>query len=100
MTFGLPVDHDRLVAFCRQWQVAELALFGSILRPDFTPDSDVDVLVTWLPEARVSLLVMGEMAAELEAIFGRPVDLVPKDGLKPLIRDEVLDSARVVYAAA
>lgn len=99
MPARIAIDRHRISAFCQRWSVAELALFGSVLRDDFRTDSDVDVLVTWLPGARVSMLTLTEMAAELEAILERPVDLVPKDGLKARIRDEVISSAQVVYAA-
>lgn len=99
MSPQLPFDADRLAAICEKWSVAELALFGSVLRDDFSAASDVDVLVSWLPGTRVSMVTLGEMAADLEALVGRPVDLVPKSGLKPLVRDEVLRSAQVVYAA-
>lgn len=76
-----------------------MALFGSVLRDDFRPDSDVDILVTFEPGARITLMTLGRMQRELSALFQRPVDLIPQDGLKPALRDEVLSSARVVYAA-
>lgn len=99
MPARIAIDRHRISAFCQKWNVSELALFGSVLRDDFRSDSDVDVLVTWHPGARVSMLTLADMAAELEAILGRPVDLVPKEGLKPRVRDGVLGSAQVVYAA-
>lgn len=100
MPAHVSIDQAKLEAFCRRWEVVELALFGSVLRDDFRPDSDVDVLVEWKPGTPVGFLTLSEMADELSAILGRPVDLVPKSGLKPLIRQVVLDSAEVVYAAA
>lgn len=99
MAAKIPIDQERLVSLCQRWHVAELALFGSVLREDFRLDSDVDVLVAWLPEAEVSMLTIGAMAADLEELLGRRVDLVPKSGLKPLVRDEVLGTAEVLYAA-
>jgi hypothetical protein len=93
----LPMDTIR--AICERYQVRELSVFGSALRNDFLPDSDVDILVECEPEAKVTLITMSRMQRELSAIIGRPVDLVPKDGLKPLIRDEVLSGAEVLYAA-
>ena len=69
-----------------------------LLRADFRPDSDVDVLVEFGPDARVGLLAMGRMQRELAARFHHPVDLVPKDGLKPRIREAVLVSTEVLYA--
>lgn len=99
MSSQIRIDKQQIAAFCEHWQVAELALFGSVLRDDFRGDSDVDVLVTWLPGARVSMLTIAEMAEDLEGILGRRVDLVPKDGLKRRVKDEVLHSAQIVYAA-
>ncbi len=102
MTLNLP--HDRIAAFCRKWNVSELALFGSVLRDDFRPDSDVDVLVTFTPGSRVSLFDFPEMQDELSEIFGRPVDLLTRRGVEesrnPYRRRSILDSAQVVYAAA
>ena len=67
--------------FCQRFQVNRMALFGSALRDDFHPDSDVDVLVQFVPDARVSFTTLGMMKRELETISQRPVDLVPQDGL-------------------
>lgn len=69
-----------------------------MLREDFTPDSDVDVLVEFDPEARVTLFTLSRLQRELEGIFARPVDFVLKNGLKRRIRDSVLASAQVIYA--
>ena len=99
MSAKIALDQQQLAAFCKKWSVAELALFGSVLRDDFRPDSDVDVLVTWLPDADVTMLTIGAMAADLEDLVGRTVDLVPQSGLKPFVRDEVIRTARVLYAA-
>ena len=78
------------------------ALFGSVLRDDFRPDSDVDVLVAWAPDARISLLDDTPMKDELEAMFGRKVDLVGKEGIQQrrnwIRKREILRSAQVVYA--
>jgi uncharacterized protein len=98
---NLKVDRSRVEQFCQRWKVVELALFGSILRDDFGPSSDVDVLVTFAPEASWSLLEWADMIDELEAIFGRSVDLVEKGGLRnPFRRRTILSTAEVVYAAA
>ncbi len=86
--------------FCRHHQISELALFGSALREDFGPESDVDLLVTFEPCARISLFDLVDMADELARLFGRRVDLVPKEGLKTRIRNSVVESSRVIYAAA
>lgn len=93
------IPSKELEAFCRRYQVRRLSLFGSVLRDDFRTDSDIDVLVLFEPGARVSFLTLGKMQRELSAIFRRPVDLVPQDGLKPVIRETVLSSAQEVYAA-
>lgn len=75
-----------------------LAVFGSALTDRFGPESDIDLLIDFLPDAQVGFLALGRMRCELEAIFGRPVDLVPQSGLKPLVRAQVLASAEPVYA--
>ena len=98
----IQVNYDRaaLQAFCRQWQVSELSLFGSVVGLDFGPNSDVDVLVTFAPDARRSLMDWADMVSGLEEIFGRPVDLVEKQGLRnPFRRKAILDSAEVIHAA-
>ncbi len=95
----LRIPFEELTNFCRRYQVRELALFGSMLRQDYRSDSDVDLLVSFEPAARVTFLTLARMQRELEALLGRRVDLVPKDGLKPVIRDHVLATARVLYAA-
>ena len=85
---------------CRKWQVRELALFGSAVRPDFRADSDVDVLVTFEPDARWDLWELGEMAEELVGLFGRDVDLVEERSLvNPYRRRAILRDKQVVYAA-
>jgi len=95
----LHMPFEELVDFCRRYQVRELALFGSMLRQEHGPDSDVDLLVSFAPAARVTFLTLARMQRELEVILGRKVDLVPKDGLKPSIREHILTTARVLYAA-
>jgi hypothetical protein len=96
----LPVPETKIRAFCRRWKVTEFALFGSILREDFRPDSDVDVLVSFVPDARWSLWDLTEMQQELEAIFGRSVDLVENGTLRnPFRRQAILSTKEVVYAA-
>lgn len=94
------IDPHQIADFCRRWKVTELALFGSVLREDFRPDSDVDVLVTFEPGAPWTLWDLSRMRIELEAIFGREVDLVEKKALRnPLRRRAILANQRVVYAA-
>lgn len=97
---GIDIPQDAIADFCRRWQVKEFALFGSVLRGDFGPSSDVDVLVTFQPDAEISLFDLGEMQQELEAMFGRHVDLVEEAGLRnPFRRRSILSSREVLYAA-
>jgi uncharacterized protein len=94
------IDSHQIADFCRRWKITELALFGSVLREDFRPDSDVDVLVTFEPGAPWTLWDLSRMRIELEAIFGREVDLVEKKALRnPFRRQAILANQRVVYAA-
>lgn len=89
-----------LATFCGRWQVRELALFGSVLRDDFTPVSDVDVLVSFDDDAPWSLWDLTTMQDELSSLLGRQVDLVEREGLRnPFRRDRILKTRRVVYAA-
>ena len=91
----------KLSEFCRRWNISGLALFGSALREDFRPDSDVDVLVSFAPQAHVTLFDMAQMQNELKDIFKRDVDLVSKRGLENsrnyLRRKQILDSAQVIH---
>lgn len=94
------VPTEKIATFCRKWDIQELALFGSVLREDFSPQSDVDVLVAFTPEARRSLFDLVEMKNELAELFGREVDLVSQRGLRnPFRRHEILNTRRVLYAA-
>lgn len=94
------VPTQELEALCRKWQVRELSLFGSALRGDFSPESDVDVLVSFDPGAPWDLWDLIEMQGDLERLFGRPVDLVEREGLRnPWRREEILRTKRVLYAA-
>ncbi len=86
--------------FCHRWQLAELSLFGSALDESFRPSSDIDVLVTFLPGARIGLLDLFEMEQELAHMFGRPVDIVePGAVTNPFRRRTMLGHRRVLYAA-
>jgi len=93
------ISPDELTNFCRRYKVRELALFGSMLGANYGPESDIDLLVSFEPAARVTFSTLAKMQRELEALLGRAVDLIPKDGLKPVIRNQVLATARVLYAA-
>ena len=101
MSSRIAIDHERIAAFCRRWSVRELALFGSVLRPEFRPDSDVDVLVTFEDDVPWTLFGWVDMQEELAEIFGRRVDLVDKTAIKnPFRRRHILASHEVVYRAA
>lgn len=95
----ISIPNKSLRRFCMQYRVRRLALFGSVLKDDFGPESDIDILVVFEPDARVSFLTLGRMQRELSTLFNRQVDLVPQEGLKPVIREAVLASAQEVYAA-
>jgi predicted nucleotidyltransferase len=96
---NIQISRSQIAHFCRQNQIRWLALFGSVLRDDFGPESDVDVLVEFEPQARIGLMAYAGIQRQLSELLQRPVDLVTRDGLKPLIRNDVLDSAEVIYAA-
>ena len=96
---GIKIPRDRLEAFCRSNGIHRLALFGSVLRDDFLPDSDVDVLVEFFPHVRVGLAFF-RMQEELSAILGRRVDLHTPGTLSKYFRDEVLQEAEELYVAA
>lgn len=94
------IDRRKIAELCRRYGVAELALFGSVLRDDFRADSDVDVLVSFGPEAHPSLLELVELREDLKDVFGREVDLVERAGLRnPFRRRAILSTAEVVYAS-
>ena len=90
---------EEIAVICSRYKVRELALFGSVLRDDFRPDSDIDVLVEFDPDAEIGFMALARMARELSALLHRKVDLVPKTGLKPKIRRDVLAGSKVLYAA-
>jgi len=95
----IQVDADAIAEFCKRNRIRKLAFFGSVLRDDFGPDSDVDVLVEFEPDADVSLLDMVRMEEELTEIIGRKVDLRTPADLSRYFRDKVVRSAVVQYAA-
>jgi predicted nucleotidyltransferase len=95
---GVLFPRKQINQFCQRYQVRRLALFGSMVSGEARPDSDVDLLVVFKPGVRVGFLRLGQMQRELAGIFNRPVDLVPQDGLKPVIRDSILGEAQELYA--
>jgi uncharacterized protein len=100
---AIELPTERIAAFCDRWQVAEFALFGSVLRDDFRPDSDIDVLLDFSPNAKRGLTETIQMCDELEIIFDRKVDLIVKSAINRsdnwLRRQNILESAQTIYAA-
>lgn len=103
MNARINIPAEAITAFCERWKITELALFGSVLRRDFQPDSDVDVLVRFDPGARHTLFDMVRMQDELESVLGREVDLVSRQGIESsrnhIRRNAILESAEVIYGA-
>ena len=101
MTARIVIPTEGIAAFCERWQVTELALFGSVLRDDFGPDSDIDVLVSFKDGARHTLFDMVDMEEELRGVFGRDVDLVSRRGIERssnhLRREAILESAEIIH---
>lgn len=99
----LHVSKESIAEFCRKWKITEFALFGSVLRGDFRPDSDVDVLVTFSPDSDWGVEHLLDMKEELEALFGRVVDLVEKrlveESRNYIRRKHILSHMEAVYAA-
>lgn len=93
-----PEQLARIREICHRNGVSKLLLFGSALGPSFRADSDLDVLVEFEPAARIGLVEFVRLKHELEAVLDRPVDLVPRRGLKPAIRDHVLQHTELLYA--
>ena len=103
MNIQIAIPQQEVAAYCRRWQITELALFGSVLREDFRQDSDLDVLVRFHPEAGHSLFDLGRMEEELASILGRPVDLIERTAVERsrnyLRRKAVLQAVQVIHAA-
>ncbi|OQA46777.1 MAG: Nucleotidyltransferase domain protein [Chloroflexi bacterium ADurb.Bin325] len=103
MNASLDLSREKLAAFCQRWRVSELSVFGSALRDDFRPDSDIDMLVAFLPDAAWTLLDHAQMQQELAAMFGRPVDLVTRPAVErshnSIRRRAILSTAKPIYVA-
>ncbi len=98
---NIDIPMSKIEEFCRRWKIKEFSLFGSVVREDFGPDSDIDVLVSFEPDAEWDLFHLVDMRDELMALFGRNVDLVEKEGLRnPFRRRTILDTREVIYHAA
>ena len=103
MTARIAIPSEGIAAFCERWQVTEMALFGSVLRDDFGPDSDIDVLVAFDDAARHTLFDMLDMEEELKTLFGREVDLISRRGIERsgnhLRREAILGSAETIHGS-
>ncbi|HEX2189891.1 MAG TPA: nucleotidyltransferase family protein [Longimicrobiaceae bacterium] len=99
MSPHIDIPHERIRDFCRRHGIRRLALFGSVLRDDFRPDSDVDILVEFEPGVTVGFLSLAAMELELGEMLGRKVDLRTPAELSRYFRQQVLDGAAVLYAA-
>ncbi|MEK7206959.1 MAG: nucleotidyltransferase family protein [Pseudomonadota bacterium] len=99
----IPLNREDIAEFCRRWQIIEFSLFGSVLRDDFRPDSDIDVLVSFSPEAEWGLFEHAAMQEELAAMFNRKVDLITRRAVEhsrnPIRRRIILESAQPYYVA-
>ena len=97
----IQLPKDKIKDFSDRWKISELALFGSVLRDDFRPDSDIDLLVTFSPDADWSLFDHVQMQQELANILGRRVDLVSKRAIERsqnwIRRREILETAKIIY---
>ena len=97
------IPRKKLGEFCRRWKISELAFFGSVLQDDFPPNSDIDLLVSFNPKAKISLFDLVRMQNELKEIFGRDVDLVERRAIEKsenyIRRKSILSNTKVIYAA-
>jgi len=97
------IPRKKLADFCRRWKVSELAFFGSVLRDDFRPNSDIDLLISFSPKAKNTLFDLVRMQNELKAIFGREVDLVERRAIEKsenyIRRKSILSNTKVIYEA-
>jgi predicted nucleotidyltransferase len=100
---GLGIEAEKIVDFCRRWKISSLSIFGSALRGELRPDSDIDLLVTFRSDADWTMFDHFTMEDELSRLLGREVDLISIKALEenpnPIYRREILDSARQIYAA-
>ncbi len=100
---GIKIPGEKIGKFCENWDIRELALFGSVLSDDFSVESDIDVLVTFSPDSTKTLFDLVRMEDELKQILGRDVDIVSRRGIEssrnPIRRGAILNSAEVIYAA-
>ena len=96
---GINPSGTELAEICRRYQIKELSLFGSAVRGEMRPDSDIDLLVEFMPDANVSLFGHFDAEEELSRLVGKKVDLVSKTALRGRLRNEILAEARSIYEA-
>jgi predicted nucleotidyltransferase len=96
----IEIPHERLAELCRRRRIRWLALFGSVLRDDFRPESDVDILIEFEPGHRYTYFTLAQIEEELASLLGRTVDLHMPKTLHPFLRDKVLGQAEAVYVGA
>ena len=100
---NVSVTHEQIAAFCRKWDIVRFELFGSVLRDDFTPESDIDVMVTFGHNRRLNLHDWLDMREELGELFGRPVDVVERELIEasrnPYRRHHILKHNELIYVA-
>ena len=98
---NINLEIERITNICQQWQITELALFGSVLRKDFNDSSDVDVLVSFADNAKITFFDLDTIEQQLSVIFHRPVDLVTKRAIEqshnPIRKKNILENATVIY---
>ena len=98
---AIDLPMDKIIEFCHRWQICEFSLFGSVLRDDFRPDSDIDILVDFCPEAKRGLRETLQMQEELESLFTRKVDFIPRAAIVRsenwLRRNNILKSVKTVF---
>jgi hypothetical protein len=100
MSMKIEIPKEGIGTFCRRNHIRKLAFFGSVLRDDFTPESNVDVLVEFEPGARVGLITLAGLEIELTRLLGRKAEMHTVKGLNPHFRDAVLEQAEVQYEYA
>lgn len=98
MDSQLTVTSKEIATFCQENQISTLSLFGSAAKGNFTDESDIDLLVEFESDAKIGFLALARIQRELTDLFQRPVDLVTRNGLKPIIREQILFQAELLYA--
>ena len=98
---NINLKHEQIEQICQQWQIKELALFGSVLREDFNPQSDIDVLVSFAEDAKITFFDLDTIEQQLSKLFARPVDVVTKRAIEQshnwIRKKNILDNARIIY---